>query len=100
AVGTEQALLPGFEGDSGTAGKMAALDSQIIDLLGQVEYRVAFDAEIEKRIEPFTAGIEMDHGPFEFAFAELCVPRAHARTLKTGAKHDLVLIEAFDVRRL
>jgi hypothetical protein len=79
---------------------MAAFDAQIIDLLRQVEHRVAFDAEIEKGIEPFTAGIEMNHGAFELAFAELGVPWAHAGALEAGAEHHLILIEAFDMRRL
>src|SRR5690349_14211871 len=69
ATRTEETLLPCFERDSGAAGKMTALYSQVIDLLGKVEHRVAFDAEIEKGVEPFTAGVEAHHGAFKFAFA-------------------------------
>ncbi len=100
AVGTEESLFPGFEGHAGTAGKMAALDAEIVDLLGQVEHAVAFDAKIEKRVEPFAAGIEMHDGAFEFAFSQLRIPGAHARALKTGTKHYVVLIEALDMRGL
>ena len=42
----------------------------------------------------------MHHRAFEFAFAELGVPRAHARALKTGTEHNIVLIEALDMRGL
>ena len=79
---------------------MAALDAQIIDLLGEVEHGIALDAEIKKRVEPFAAGVEMNHGALEFAFAELRVPGTHARALKAGTKHDVVLVEALDVRGL
>ncbi len=61
SVRAEQAFLPRFERDAGAAGKMAALDAEIIDLLGEVEHGVAFDAEIEKSVEPFAAGVEVNH---------------------------------------
>ena len=61
SVRTEQAFFPRFERDAGAAGKVAALDAQIVDLLGEVEHGVAFDAEIEKSIEPFAAGVEVNY---------------------------------------
>src|SRR5690348_18341074 len=42
----------------------------------------------------------MNHRAFEVTLAELGVPRAHTGALKTGTEHDIVLIEALDVRRL
>ena len=77
---------------------MAALDAEIVDLLGEVQHCVAFDPEIEKSIEPLAAGVKVDDGSFEFTFAELCVPRAHAGTLKARPKNHIVLAEAVDVR--
>src|SRR5438876_11778492 len=78
---------------------MAAFDSDIIDALGEIERGISLYAKIEKSIEPLTAGIEMDDSSFEFAFAKLCIPWAHPRALKTGPEHNVVLVEAVNVRR-
>ena len=50
AIGTEHAFFPGLEGQPGAVGKVAALDAEIVDALGEIEHVIAFEAEIVKRI--------------------------------------------------
>jgi len=53
---------------------MAALDAEIVNAFGKVERRVAFDAEIEKGVEPLTAGVEMKQRAFVPPFADGRIP--------------------------
>ena len=86
AIGAEHAFFPGFEGQSCAAGKMAALDAEIIDPFGKIEDIVAFEAKIVKSVFPLAAGIEVADFPFVPAFADLHVPGTHARALKAGTQ--------------
>src|SRR5262249_40255020 len=94
---TKKSLFPCLERDAGTAGEVAALDAEIVDLLGEIQHRVTLDSKIEKSIEPLAARVEVHDGSFEFPFAKLCVPRAHARALKAGSQNHIVLAETVNV---
>jgi hypothetical protein len=78
---------------------MAALDAEVVDLLGKIQNGVAFDAKVEKGVKPLASGVEMNDRAFEFAFAEPGVPRAHAGALKAGPKHHVVLAEPVNMCR-
>src|SRR5262249_8910818 len=97
---SEQPLLPCLEGHAGAAGEVAALDAEVVDLLGEIERRVAAHAEIEKRVEPFAAGVEAHRRALVRPFAQLAVPGAEPLALKAGPEHDVVLVEARDVARV
>src|SRR5438034_384464 len=61
-VRPEQAFLPGLEGQPGPVSEVAALDTQIVDALGQVEDVVALDVQVEEGVQPLPACVEMpDH---------------------------------------
>src|SRR5919198_2690994 len=77
---------------------MAALDAEVVDLLRQIQNRIAFNAQIEKCIEPLAAGIEVDHSAFEFTFADSRIPGTHPSALKAGPEHNVVFIEAANMR--
>src|SRR5262245_61595808 len=96
---TKESFFPCLESDAGAAGKVAALDAEIVDLLGEIQHCVTLDSKIEKSIEPLAARVEVHDGSFEFSFAKLCVPRAHARALKAGPQDHIVLAEAVNVCR-
>src|ERR1041384_7590170 len=77
---------------------MAAFDADVVYPFGEVKRGIPFDPEVEKRVEPFAAGVEVNKVAFKLAFPELRVPWTHARTLKTGTENHVVLIEALDMR--
>src|ERR1041384_251746 len=79
--GADEAFLPRLERDRGAAGEVAALDAEVVDLLGEIEDFVAFHAEIEERVEPLTAGVEVTDRALLRPLADLDVPRAEALAL-------------------
>ncbi len=74
---------------------MAALDAEVVDALREIKDIVAFESQVIKSVHPLAAGVEVADLAFEASFADLYVPRAHARALETGAKRHAILIQAF-----
>jgi hypothetical protein len=64
---------------------VAALDAKIIDLLGEIKHRVAFDAEVEKSVEPLAAGVEVNHVPLNSPSPSFGVPGHRRRTESRAA---------------
>ncbi len=95
AVGTEHAFFPSLERQPRAAGIVAALDAEIVDALGEIKDVVALESEIVKSVHPLAAGVEVADLAFESSFADLHIPRAHARALKAGPQRNTILIQTF-----
>src|SRR5574341_719620 len=94
-LGSEHTFFPRFERQTRATSVMAAFDAEVVYALRKIQDVVALEAQVVEGVLPLAPGIEVADFSFVPSFADLDVPRAHARALKTRAQDDSVLIVAF-----